>query len=557
MVIFCDFDGTISNVDLLDIVIEQYYGKEQQSLFEKQLLDGEIEHNHFLKNTFEKMNYNIEDMIKIIENKLENKVIDQYFKLFYEKCKINNIDFYVISGGFKQIIKHFLPYVDEKYIYANDFFNLSTKKLDKNQIINSLKKDNEKSLYFGDGISDFHVINNVDDLYVKKNSILQSFCESKKANYKVFDSFSEILKIFNTQYHLKLLSPGIVRSNSLVLDELKYQHTFMHRDEQFKILYQCIDNNIKNVVCNNPNNYSTLLVTGSGTTSMDEVINCIVNHGKTLFVCNGMFGERWLNIGEFYNSKNVFKLRKKWGQVLNIDEIKNYVLDNDIKYIVIVHCDTSVGILNPIQDISEAIKDTNCSIIVDAVSSFGVVPINMEKSNISILVTNPNKSIASHMGLGIIIGLNSFLESFQEKLCGSYSLNLKRHYNMASKKETCNSVSISSMNALNCSLYVNYNTKDKIEYMYNNYKYMFNYVYEELKKLNKKTLIEKNISCPAIITILEEDSNNIIEKLKDNNFIVYPCKGELNNKGYQISFYGDDANIENLESLINIIKLIS
>lgn len=564
MEIFCDFDGTISNKDLLDIIVKELYGIDKIYQLEKELLENKTDHNSQLKNTFNDLSCTFEDFVKIIDKNLPN-CIDEHFKLFYEKCLFNDVKFYIISAGFKSLIYHYLPYVNKNNIFSNDVIfqngiskvKLYSDKLDKRKIVSNIRNPNKKTIYIGDGISDFDTINIADTLYVKKGSILENHCLKNNVIYKTFSNFSDLFHIFNIQDNIKLLSPGIVRCNQLVLNELKYQHTFMHRDLCFKHLHKGISDKVKSVVCTNNNNYTTMLVTGSGTTSMDEVINCLVGHKNTLFVSNGMFGERWINIANFYNDKNTYEIKYKWGSKLDIENIINFIEKNNISYLVLVHCDTSVGILNDIEMFGKRLKNYSCKLIVDAVSSFGVVPINMEEYNIDILVTNPNKSIASHMGLGIIIVNNEFMNNIEESKCCSYSLNLKRHFVLASKYETCNSVSISSMNALNTALHYNYGSLSKIKKMYKNYKTNFNFVYDNLVSMNKKILLSKEISSPSIITVLQEKSNDLITKLKNKNFVVYPCKGHLNDKGYQISFYGDDCNKKNLEKLLNSIESLS
>lgn len=344
----------------------------------------------------------------------------------------------------------------------------------------------------------------------------------------------------------KLLSPGIVRSDKKVLDALSFQHTFMHRDDEFHEMYFEIDKKLKHMVCSNPNDFITLLVTGSGTSSMDEVINALVGHGKTLFLTNGLFGERWISIGKFYNEENVVVYDSGWGTPFNLDDIISMIEAHDIEHVVAVQCDTSVGILNPIYSIGSAIKKVNPNIVfvVDTVSSFGVVDNNMERGNIDILVTNPNKAIASHMGLGMIIGRHDVFQRFEVSKCGSYSLNMARHYSLAIKGETCNSVSISCINALNMAI-TNYKQHD--------YELLFNHTYNLGKKHGFKTLIDKEHSCKAIITFLSDNADEILVKCRKHGFVVYPCKGHLEHKGFQISFYGADGTIENINQLFEII----
>jgi 2-aminoethylphosphonate-pyruvate transaminase len=330
----------------------------------------------------------------------------------------------------------------------------------------------------------------------------------------------------------------------------------MHRHKEFHELYDDVSNKLKKISTDKPDNYTTLLVTGSGTTSMDEVINAFTND-NILILSNGMFGERWFEISSFYNTKNIknvlYTIKKEWGCPFDLDEIKQSILVNQIKTVVVVHCDTSVGILNDIHRIGimiEELYENSVNFIVDAVSTFGAIPINMCNSYIDILVTNPNKALASSMGVGIIIGRNTTLNKLKSNN-NSYSLNLKRHYEYALKKETCNTCSITCINALLHSLNTSFNTKNVVSIYHDKYKVLFDMLYNGI---TYQKLLDYDISSPCIITILHDESKNIIQYLFNNGFIVYECKGHLLNKGFQISLYGFDGNKKNV---INIIKLIN
>ena len=572
MEVFCDFDGTITEFDVLDHIIEVFYGKDKQLLFQQELLDGKIEHNKQLSEIFTRMGYSITDIISLLSKKYPNGIIEKSFPDFYKLCISKGIKFYIISGGFTQIIEHYLP-IHSTHIYANDFNNLSNlQDLDKVKIVNSLKSSNAKCIYIGDGASDMHMVGNCDILFVKKNSVLENYCIKNNHEYKPFTNFTEISehlfsKLLDQNVHhqkYKLLSPGVVRVPKNVLNALAHQHTFMHRHSQFHELYDQIDKKLGLLVCSEIDKYITLLVTGSGTSSMDEVINTHVHKDKTLFLSNGMFGERWISIAEFYCPSNVYKIVNKWGEPFNMNTIKESIINNGIRHVVVVHCDTSVGILNDIHKIGELIYEINkirsdtldqtlgsITYIVDAVSTFGGIPIDMEKSHINFLVTNPNKALASHMGIGIIIGKHENFNLLKVSDSSSYSLNLKKHYEHALHRETCNTVSISSMMALLESLNSSFQNAYSIENNYSNYKNLFNLCY---KKIKYPKLLDESISSPSIITILVNGSDKIINYLYKHGFIVYECKGDLLNKGFQISFYGVDGTEENILHLIDLIN---
>lgn len=551
MIIFSDFDGTISSADMIDTILDDYYGIELRLNNEKEILQGKLENNYFHE-LVKNIPYDINKFLDILDNKLNKPIIDCYFEKFYNRCIEEGYEFFVISSGYKQFIHQFLPFIPKEKIYANDICN-PNENFDKREILKEiLSSRNDSTLYIGDGISDFSIIDMVDILYAKKHSKLEEFCLKQNVNCKLFNNFSELHNdLFHKYERYKLLSPGIVRKSDDVLYSLAHQHTFMHRNEEFHEIYKQVDKGIKGLLTES-DEYITLLVTGSGTTSMDEVINAHINN-NILILCNGMFGERWESIARFYNKENVYSIKNNWGEPFDILKINNFIKEYNIKTVIVVHCDTSVGILNDIESIGNNIKSINKDItyIVDAVSTFGAIPINLEKFGIDFLVTNPNKALASHMGLGIIVAKHSVIKKIKEEDCRSYSLNLARHYKCALNHETMNSVSISSINGLLTSIKKNFSNKIKINKDYEKYNELFNKMYDEVKY---KKLLDKTISSPCIITIMIENSCDIIEYLKHNNFIVYECKGKLYNKGFQVSFYGEDGNTDNISKLIKLIN---
>jgi len=199
-IFFIDFDGTITKQDTLDYIITQLYSYEKYKELEGNLLNNTLSFEDYLNNTFNNITYDL--------NNFNESFIDDYFKDFYNLYK-NDIT--IISSGFKTIIKYLLPYVISNVIYANDIIINENKwnvqlynnniSINKNEII-KLIKDKYKNkeyitVFIGDGLSDFKVMNNVNILFAKRNSLLHEKCISENYNCILYDNFNDIINYFD------------------------------------------------------------------------------------------------------------------------------------------------------------------------------------------------------------------------------------------------------------------------------------------------------------------------------------------------------------------------
>ena len=197
IIIFSDFDGTITKDDALDKIIIDLYSYEKYKDGENKLLSCEIKYEDYLFDTFENIYYDT--------SKISRSIVDEHFKKFYEWIKDNMIDFYVVSSGFKKIIIDLIPYINNELVFANDLIindgkwqvklydNANNSSINKNNVIKEKSKPNYKTIFIGDGLSDFKVMGNVDYLFCKNNSLLHKKCISEKCDHIIFNNFNDIL----------------------------------------------------------------------------------------------------------------------------------------------------------------------------------------------------------------------------------------------------------------------------------------------------------------------------------------------------------------------------
>ena len=111
-IIYSDFDGTITTSDMLDNIITKIYSYDKYKEMENKLLSGNLIYEQYLFDMFDGIKYKLSD--------IPNNSIDNTFYNFYNWLSENNIEFYIISSGFKKIIEFTVPYVKTNQIFAND-----------------------------------------------------------------------------------------------------------------------------------------------------------------------------------------------------------------------------------------------------------------------------------------------------------------------------------------------------------------------------------------------------------------------------------------------------
>jgi HAD superfamily phosphoserine phosphatase-like hydrolase len=208
IIIFSDFDGTITKQDVLDDVITKIFSFDIYKKVENELLTDKLKYEDYLYKMFDGINYDL--------NNISTDLIDEYFCIFYEWIINNNVDFFILSSGFKKIIQHLIPYVDSNLIFGNDvtidankwkvilYEENNKKSINKVEVINKLKKDNCKTVFIGDGLSDFKVIGNVDYLFCKKYSLLHQKCIDNNSEHIVYDNFNDVLQKITRLFDKKL-----------------------------------------------------------------------------------------------------------------------------------------------------------------------------------------------------------------------------------------------------------------------------------------------------------------------------------------------------------------
>ena len=170
--------------------------------------------------------------------------------------------------------------------------------------------------------------------------------------------------------------------------------------------------------------FTSVLMQGSGTFCVEATLTTAVPPGgKLLVVANGAYGRR---IAEIARRQSIDHELIDGDECTppDLDRIEaSLQSDAAITHVAVVHCETTTGMLNPVEKIGRSVKASGKCFIVDAMSSFGGVPMDMEAMGADYLISSANKCIQGVPGFGFVIGRRSVLE----ETCGqarSLSLDL-------------------------------------------------------------------------------------------------------------------------------------
>jgi len=173
---------------------------------------------------------------------------------------------------------------------------------------------------------------------------------------------------------------------------------------------------------------------GSGTFSIEAAVNTLVpRNGHVLTLVNGAYGKRMARLTEMMGRRSSV-LETADGVPASASELAR-VLDADasITHVGVVHCETSTGILNPLPEIAAVVAARGRRLIVDAMSSFGALPIDAGTLAFDALIAASGKCVEGPPGMGFVFVRRGVLETCAGN---STSLSLDLHDQWAYMEKT-------------------------------------------------------------------------------------------------------------------------
>jgi 2-aminoethylphosphonate-pyruvate transaminase len=337
-----------------------------------------------------------------------------------------------------------------------------------------------------------------------------------------------------------LLNPGPATTS----DSVKYAQVcadICPREKEFGDVMKWVCKELAALVAD-PSEYETVFFGGSGTAADEAMISsCVPEDGNILIVDNGSYGERLAKIASVYKiNHTVFK--SSTYEKIDVNALENEFKTGKYTHLGIVYHETTTGLLNPLDIICPLAKKYNIVTIVDAVSIYAGMPMNLSKLGIDFMASTSNKNIQGMAGVGFVICKKNELEKIKNISMRNYYLNIYDQYaHFARTGQTRFTPPVQTLYALRQAVLET--KQETVEKRWERYTECWLILVDAVKKFNLKMLVKEEDQSHLITAIFEPETpkysfDSLHDLARKHGFTIYPGKlGNINT--FRIANIGD------------------
>ncbi len=323
-----------------------------------------------------------------------------------------------------------------------------------------------------------------------------------------------------------LLTPGPLTTSRAVKEVMV--HDWGSRDAAFLAINKSVLERLPEIV-HGKGTHVTVPMQGSGTFAVEAMLTTFVPpKGKCLLLVNGAYGQRARRIVEIAGRQAVVHETpedtppdlKKVDQLLERNK--------DICHVFSVHCETTSGITNPLMEIARLVESHGRRLLIDAMSAFGALPLDVRRVRCDAIAASSNKCIEGVPGLGFVIAREAALSETKGHAT-TLTLDLYDQWQNLAKTGQYRftppiHVIVSFHQALE-----EFFAEGGQPGRFKRYGENCRVLVEGMKALGFRTLLGDNLQAPIIITFHMPKHAAFVfqtfyDRLKDRGYVIYPGK---------------------------------
>ena len=324
----------------------------------------------------------------------------------------------------------------------------------------------------------------------------------------------------------KLLTPGPLTTTATVKEEMLTDRCTW--DDEYKQITQKIRGQLLAVAGVPSTEYTAILLQGSGSFGVEAVLaTAIGRKDKCLIVTNGAYGERMITMAIYLGLPHIVH-EVAYSAAPEVQDIKA-ILDEDptITHIAMVHCETTTGILNPLEEIAALVKSRDKTLIVDAMSSFGGMEIPVRELGIDFLISSANKCIQGVPGFCFVLAKKIKLMHCEGN-ARSLSLDLYDQWKHMDKDGKWRFTSPTHVVAAFSKALDELAAEGGVPARFARYQANNRLLREKMKSLGFSSYVPAHLQSPIITTYLfpqvDFDFGDFYHFVKQRGFVLYPGK---------------------------------
>jgi 2-aminoethylphosphonate-pyruvate transaminase len=287
---------------------------------------------------------------------------------------------------------------------------------------------------------------------------------------------------------------------------------------------------------------------GSGTFAVEAAIGTLVaRHGHVLVPQNGAYCQRIARICRVLGRQLTTLDYAEDEPVMPADIERALTADRSITHVALVHCETSTGILNPLQEVAQVVAAQGRGLIVDAMSSFGALEIDARRTPFDAVVAASGKCLEGPPGMGFVLARRALLERCEGN---SHSLAMDLHDQWVYMQKTTQwrfTPPTHVVAAFDAAI-AQYLEEGGLTARQARYAHNCRTLIDGMAQLGLRTFLPAAIQAPIIVTFHAPDSprytfKSFYNAVKARGYILYPgkltaletfrvgCMGQLGERG--------------------------
>lgn len=354
-----------------------------------------------------------------------------------------------------------------------------------------------------------------------------------------------------------LLNPGPVNVSERVRKALAIPD-MCHRESECGELIQNVRQKLLQAfVPGAESEYTAILLTGSGTAAVEAaVLSCLPMAKRVLTINNGMYGQR---ISDIVTSQRlgIPEIKLDWDTVPDLEKIRTVLkLHREVQTVAIVHHETTVGLINPVNEIAKMVDDMNRVCVVDSVSGLGGESLDIAGSHMYVVAGTAGKCIQGFPGASFVLIRTGFIERIAKYPKRSMYLNLSRYFEAQEQGSVPFTPAIQVYAALDEAL--NELLEEGVQNRIQRYARSAALIREGLGALGIKAVLPSERQSNSLTAFYLPEGliyQDLHDRLKARGYVIYAGQGHLSDKIFRVANMGALTQAD-FEGFVTVFKEI-